>query len=607
MKASLSPFVRVAACSPLVRPADCVYNTEQMLSAAKKAAQGGAQMVLFPALGVTGATCGDLFFQPALQKKALAALSLLAETTGDAVIVCSLPMMLAGSLFLCAAVLHQRQICGIVPIEDVSGYERWFVSGVHAPESVRIGTQEIPVGVDLTFAWGDCHFQLFAGDAPLLLLPDASPAVLGARKQRGMQLRVRADEVPCALLYACAGTGESTTDHVFNGYTAAFEPGLCVAEGACYAREGGLCVADIDIARIAYQRGMAQVPTLSGQVIELPYQPPHIPEQPARPIPAAPYLPLDGDSADLDELLTMQGHALITRLTNIGDGKIVLGISGGLDSTLALLSAARAFRAAGRSAQDIHAITMPGPGTTDRTLGNAVGLCEALGVTFLKIPIGDSVALHLKDIGHDPAQRDVTYENAQARERTQILMDYANRIGGLVLGTGDLSEIALGWCTYNGDHMSMYGINAGVPKSLIPPLIRVAGSQLLREAQMALLEDVIDTPISPELLPAGDNGAIVQRTETLIGDYALHDFFLYHLMDSGATPDKLLCLARWAFGPHYSQQQIEDTLRTFFKRFISQQFKRSCMPDGPQLLSFSLSPRGGWIAPSDASAEPWLE
>ncbi len=606
MKANLSPFVRIAACSPLVRPADCTYNTEQMLFAAANTAQHGAQMVLFPALSITGATCGDLFFQPALQQKALASLSLLAETTGDAVVVCGLPMMMSGNLYLCAAVLHKQRICGIVPAEDVSGYERWFVSGAHAPQSVHIGAQVIPVAPDLAFDWGACRFQIHAGDAPLLLLPSAFPATLHARKQRARQLAVRADDARCALLYACAGTGESTTDHVFDGYTAAFEPGLCVAEGACYADNGGLCVADIDLPRISYQRSMARMPVSDAPVIELPYQPLHAPQQPARPIPAAPYLPPDGETAYLDELLTMQGQALTTRLTHTGIGKIVLGISGGLDSTLALLTTARAFRKTDRSAQDIHAITMPGPGTTDRTLGNAIGLCETLGVTLRTIPIADSVAQHLKDIGHDPAARDVTYENAQARERTQILMDYANRVGGLVLGTGDLSEIALGWCTYNGDHMSMYGINCGVPKTLIPALIRAAGMQTLAEKELALLEDVIDTPISPELLP-GDNGAIAQRTEALLGDYALHDFFLYHVMDSGATPEKLLQLATWAFGPRYTEQQIRDTLRTFVRRFFSQQFKRSCMPDGPQLLSFSLSPRGGWVAPSDASAEAWLE
>ena len=549
-------FIRAAAVSTPVHLGDIEANEREILSVFHTFEEKGVHIALLPPLCLTGATLGDLLSRPAVAEAAMKALKRLAVHTSETAVVLGLPVEQRGCIVSAMAVLYGGEVRALVP----QGEARVFDMGT------------------FTFAIG-------GGEADVLLWPDAAPSVSGSHLRRCEALRQHD-----AVVYACAGMGESTTDHVFDGYTAIAERGTILAESERFA--SGMSMADIDVECLRYRRSQ---PLDEGQPLCSSARPAPLPLM--RPIHPLPFVPQAPEA--LDEIALLQSVGLASRLQAIRCRDLVIGVSGGLDSTLALLIAVQAFDRLGLDRKGIHAITLPGMGTGKRTKTNADRLMEALGVSRLEIPIGPAVRQHFADIGQDEAAHDVTYENSQARERTQILMDYANKVGGIVLGTGDLSEAALGFCTYNGDHMSMYSVNASIPKTLVKQLVRHLGRRF-GGVVGEICQDVADTPISPELLPV-EEGELNQRTEDILGDYTLHDFYLYHFLDSGADREKLLVLAGQAFAGAYPAAKLESQLDTFLRRFRTQQFKRSCMPDGPQATPFSLSPRGAWKMPSDAA------
>jgi NAD+ synthase (glutamine-hydrolysing) len=641
-------FLRACAVSPELRPGDVDFNADAIVAALATAADGGASIVLFPELCLTGYTCADLFHQDRLlaaAEKALARVAAAAEASGTVAVV-GLPLARDGALWNCAAVLSGGSVVGLVPKSHLPNYKeyyelRWFSPGtVAAPELVDIGGRRVPFGTDLLFEARreDAAPFLFALEicedlwvplppstlaalrgAVLLLNPSASTEIVGKADYRRDLVAGQSGRCVAAYLYAASGPTESTTDVVFSGHCLAAEYGSVLGESPRFSRKTEYLFADFDLQRLEGERrrlstfaaqaaqarsgvfggGERRIPVPLGRWSENTFR---------RPVDPHPFVPKNARTRDerCHEIFSIQVAALAKRVEHSGARSLVIGISGGLDSTLALLVAARTLDRLGRPRKDILGVTMPGFGTTGATLANARSLMERLGATVREINIVDACLKHFADIGHDPAVRNTTYENVQARERTQILMDLANASGGLVVGTGDLSEAALGWSTYNGDHMSMYAVNCSVPKTLVKHLVSWVAEHETDVETAAVLRSVVDTPISPELLPPDEKGNIAQKTENLVGPYELHDFFLYHHVRWGSSPRKILFLARRAFAASYDEATIRKWLAVFYRRFFSQQFKRSCVPDGPKVGSISLSPRGDWRMPSDAPAALWL-
>ncbi len=640
MNYSLKNFglMRIAVATPELRVADVEFNLQQIVELAHRAAGENVQLLLLPELCLTGYSCGDLFYQPLLQERALRALSHLARVTADPslAIVAGLPLQLDGRLFNCAALLAGGRICGLVPktyLPNTAEFyeQRWFCSARQlAVDSFRCDDGGIPIGTDLLFVaeeQPECRIgleicedlwaveppsgRLAVSGATLLLNPSASPEVLGKETYRRQLVCSQSARCLAAYAYASAGPGESSTDLVYAGHSLIAENGQVLTETERFAFDSQLAWADIDLARLALERqrnsSFADSPVTPLRQIHFPLGASEPPEL-ARPITRQPFVPEGAGERDArcEEIFAIQTTGLEKRLRHTGSRQVVIGISGGLDSTLALLVAVRAFERLGLDCNGIQAVTMPGFGTTARTRGNAEKLCKLLGVSLRTISIDPAVRQHFADIGHDEEQHDVTYENSQARERTQILMDVANQLGGLVIGTGDLSELALGWCTYNGDHMSMYAVNVGVPKTLVRYLVDWCAETRFSGEARAVLHDIGATPVSPELLPPDANGDIEQKTEETVGPYELHDFFLYHAVRLHYPPGKILAFAGQAFAGHYDSATILRWLQVFYRRFFSQQFKRSCLPDGPKVGSVVLSPRGDWRMPSDAAVSLWL-
>ena len=631
-------MLRLAVVSPELRVADIDFNLAAIRQAVNAAAGEGARFLLFPELSLTGYSCGDLFFQQLPLQRVRSALVELAEfsAASQSVLVVGAPLAQGGRLFNCAVFIAGGAIVGIVPKSYLPNSnefyeERWFSPAAESSsETLDLGGCAIPFGTDLLFSPNhlpECHIgieicedlwvpappsaQLALAGATILLNPSASPETLGKMEYRRELVRSQSARCLAAYAYASAGPGESSTDLVFSGHSLIAENGALLAESDRFSFATTMVVADIDVERLLNERrrsnSFAAAAGFTPRVLSFRLAD-TVADSALRPISATPFVPADDSerSARCREIFAIQTTGLARRLRHTGGSKAVLGISGGLDSTLALLVTVKAFDRLGLAHAGIEAVTMPGFGTTARTRGNAERLANLLGVSLKVIPIAAAVRQHFRDIGHDETTHDITFENAQARERTQILMDLANRNGALVVGTGDLSELALGWCTYNGDHMSMYGVNSGVPKTLVQYLVAWCAEAEFSGDIAKILADIVDTPVSPELLPPKANGEINQITEETIGPYLLHDFFLYQVVRLQAPPAKILFSARQAFAGRYSDGEILRWLKLFYQRFFAQQFKRSCLPDGPKVGSVALSPRGDWRMPSDASANLWL-
>ena len=623
-------FFKVAAATPSIKVADCEYNKNQILELMRGCEKRGVGAVVFPELCLTGYTCGDLFRDRTLITAAQKALGDILEQTRDMnlLAVIGLPVPVGADLYNCAAVICRGRLLGLPAKSSIPNYSEFYEARHFTPAPEYVETRfcggTVPLGRSLIFRcenmpelvvgveicedlWVACppSARLAQCGATLLLNSSASDEIIGKAPYRRSLVKGQSARLIAAYAYADAGEGESSTDLVYAGHNVIAENGTVLAESNLFTT--GLTVADVDLQRMLQERLRTTTWSNTGEAYEVSF---HM-DMPAarleRKFPALPFVP--DDTRDLSErcemILNMQAAGLKTRLKHTGSKCAVIGVSGGLDSTLALLVIVRAFDLLKLDRKGILAVTMPGFGTTKRTKSNAQRLAEMLGVTLKEIPIGESVSLHFRDIDHNPDTRDVTYENSQARERTQVLMDLANQCGGLVIGTGDLSELALGWATYNGDIMSMYGVNCSIPKTLVRHLVHHAAITGGKEL-CALLEDVLDTPVSPELLPP-ENGVIAQKTENIVGPYELHDFFLYYMLRFGFTPTKIFHMAQSAFAGTYDDTTIKKWLTTFYKRFFMHQFKRSCLPDGPKVGSVTLSPRGDWRMPSDASASLWLE
>lgn len=654
-------FLRVAVATPACAVGDCGANTAEILALAKAAAAKGATLVVFPELCVTGYTCGDLFAQELLGRVALAAVRLIADKTRELPItlVVGFPFSRGESRYNAAAVISDGRVVGVVPKTHLPTYGEFYELRHFAPapaETVMlpadlVSVDPVPFGTnilfadarnpDLAFACEICE-DLWVPEPPssrharagaiILANLSASDETVGKAEYRRSLVAGQSARTIGAYLYADAGAGESSTDMVFAGHDMIAENGITLAESPLFSQ--GLLVADVDTRRLLQERRRLNTfervdPERAGYrvvTVCLDREGDSARDEASyvlhRPLDPHPFVPKDSRAlaARCEEILSIQATGLARRISHTGGRSAVIGLSGGLDSTLALLVAVRAFDRLRLARGGIVAVTMPGFGTTGKTKGNAKKLAEALGVTLEEIKIAKAVQQHFRDIGQDPERHDITYENSQARERTQILMDRANMLGALVIGTGDLSELALGWATYNGDHMSMYGVNSTVPKTLVRHLVGYCADNAsafapadgegddagMRERKLALaLRSVLETPVSPELLPPED-GEISQRTEEIVGPYELHDFFLYHMTRWGTSPAKILFLASRAFDS-YDRPTILSWMRVFYRRFFAQQFKRSCLPDGPKVGSVTLSPRSDWRMPSDASAAIWLK
>ena len=631
-------FIKVAAAIPNVRVADCAFNTEQIKSLLMQAEQNGVEVVCFPELSITGYTCQDLFHsQQLLDDAEISLISLMDFTRNyDVVAIVGLPLPYCGSLLNCAAILQRGKILGIVPKTYLPNYnefyeQRWFTSAADIPEgSIWCCGQQIPLVRHSLFHTTSCTFgvelcedvwapvppstQLTMLGADIIFNLSASNDYIGKYAYLRQLVSQQSARCICGYVYAGAGFGESTQDVVFSGKAMICENGTLLAEAVRHEYTPQLVISDIDVQRLHTDRRTnttfahcaREVKEMNCRRVEcerlmqkeLPLN---------RMVDPHPFVP-KGRTLDerCQEIFDIQVEGLAKRIVHTHAETVTLGISGGLDSTLALLVCERTFRKLGRDMRGIVGITMPGFGTTDRTYTNAVELMKNLGITIREIDIQEACTVHFRDLGHDMNVHDVTYENGQARERTQILMDAANQMNGFVVGTGDLSELALGWATYNGDHMSMYGVTVSVPKTLVRHLVSWVAHNYADENTRTILLDIIDTPISPELIPADEDGHITQKTEDLVGPYELHDFFLYYTLRWGFRPEKIFYLAQQAFKGAYSSEVIKKWLTTFFRRFFAQQFKRSCLPDGPKVGSCSLSPRGDWRMPSDASSASWL-
>ena len=624
-------FLKACTVSPALRVADCAFNTQQTIAAMQRAAADGAQLAVFPELGLTGYTCGDLFFQQPLQRAAAKGLAAVLEASAglDLVALVGLPVAVDGKLYNCAAVVCHGKLLGLVPKTHLPNYGEFYEKRQFNPapagvRTLRFAGQEVPFGTQLLFRCAEMpEFCLAAEVCEDLWAPlppsthhalagatvianlSASDETIGKADYRRSLVCGQSARLMCAYVYADAGEGESTTDLVFAGHDMIAENGALLAESRFTA---GLTVSEIDVQKLCCER--RRVTTFpKAENIGWGEARFTVEETPlTRTFPANPFVPADrGDrEARCQEILNIAASGLKKRLAHTHAKTAVVGLSGGLDSTLALLITARAMAMLGRPMTDITAITMPCFGTTSRTKSNAQLLAEHIGTDFRTIDIGEAVKVHFRDIGQSMDDLSVTFENGQARERTQVLMDVANKQGGMVIGTGDLSELALGWATYNGDHMSMYGVNAGIPKTLVRHLVAYeADAAQERDPQLsAVLRDILDTPVSPELLPAKD-GEISQKTEDLVGPYELHDFFLYHMLRSGYSPAKIYRIAKIAFADVYDEETILKWLKIFTRRFFAQHFKRSCLPDGPKVGTVAVSPRGDLRMPSDASRALW--
>ena len=632
-------FVRAGAAVPLLKVADCVYNVRQTEILMRQAAEAGVQVVCFPEMGITGYTCGDLFHQKILIEQAEAALSGLMERTPDLsmLTVVGMPVRVENRLMNTAVVFQYGKILAVVPKTWLPNYgefyeKRWFSSAQEVKaDRVTLCGQNVPFGTNILLKNGAACIGIeICEDLWMPVPPSSYHALHGAnllfnlsasnelvakndyRKQLIVQQSTRCI---AAYIYASCGFGESTTDVVFAGNADIVENGVVLAEAERFSIENQLIISDVDVERLNGDRmrhtGFTAnfLPVTGNDYRIIPFALSVLDEDRiGRVFAQHPFVPSGKQLEErCHELFSIQVQGLATRLVHTDCKHVVIGISGGLDSTLALLVAVKTFDKLGLPRKNIEGITMPGFGTTDRTYQNAINLIHSLGVNPREISICKAVDQHFLDIGHDPAVHNVTYENAQARERTQILMDISNQINGMVIGTGDLSELALGWATYNGDHMSMYGVNSGIPKTLVRFMVQWVAENQMDEAAARILSDVVDTPVSPELLPATADGKISQKTEDLVGPYELHDFFLYYALRFGFQPRKILWMACRAFDGVYDEAVILSWLKTFYKRFFAQQFKRSCLPDGPKVGSVSLSPRGDWRMPSDAVVRLWLD
>ncbi len=632
-------ILRVASISPELKVADIDYNIDRIMESASEAAKNGANIVLFPELAVTGYTCGDLFFQRDFIKSAEESLIDLAEfTSGSGVtLIVGVPVEDSGKLFNCAAVISQGIIVGVLPksfLCNTSQYyeERWFSAARDiVSDEIIIGDFEIPFGIDLLFEnelikglrfgveicedlWAVVppSNSMAAAGATVIFNLSASDEYIGKYENRLSIVAHQSMRCMGAYVYSSCGPNESTSELLYSGATLVAEGGQIIAEGDRFEFNTQISYADIDIEKIVNGRMKnntfgASHPDLDYRILDVEFSYREISKFIEK-INPDPFLPQEGEESQyFEEILNIQSTALAKRMRHIGIKNVVLGISGGLDSSMALLAVCATFDKLGLDRNGIHAISMPGFGTSQRTKGNAEILCECLGVNFELIDITDSTKLHFKDINHDPKNLDVVFENAQARRRTHILMDKANQVSGIVIGTGDLSEIAQGWSTYNGDQMSMYGINSGLPKTLIQGLISWIADNKFSDNTTKVLKDIVDTPVSPELLPVDEKGEIDQKTEDKIGPYRLHDFFLYYMIQYSFAPDKIYLYAKVAFDGIYSENEIKKWITSFYKRFFSQQFKRSSMPDGIKISGVSLSPKADWRMPSDASLNWWMK
>ena len=627
-------FIKVAALTPKVTVADTQANRKEICRLMDEAEAKGAKILVFPELCITGYTCGDLFYQQVLLREAKKELLAIAKYTQrkDYLAFVGLPLEYNGKLYNVAAAVTQGKVLGLVPKTHIPNYNefyerRHFAPGMKQPVPVALdedtvvpmGTRvlfqcrqmpELKIGAEIcedVWAPNPPGVEHALAGATLLVNLSASDETTGKDMYRKSLVTGQSGRLICGYVYCSAGDGESTQDVVYSGHNLIAENGTLLAESRRFCNES--IYTELDMVRLNEERRrMSTFMTSDESYINVEFSLKEEKTELTRFVDPAPFVP--GNKADrekrCEEIFMIQAMGLKKRLEHTHAATAVVGISGGLDSTLALLVMVKAFDLIGKDHKDIVAVTMPGFGTTDRTYDNAVSLIKSLGATFREVSIVDSVRVHFKDIGQDEAVHDVTYENGQARERTQILMDIANKSGGMVIGTGDMSELALGWATYNGDHMSMYGVNASVPKTLVRHLVCYYADTCADETLQKVLYDVLDTPVSPELLPPED-GKISQKTEDIVGPYELHDFFLYYILRFGCTPKKIYRLANYAFAGTYDTETIQKWLKTFYRRFFSQQFKRSCLPDGPKVGTVAVSPLGDLRMPSDASARIWME
>lgn len=646
-------FIKVAACTPEIRVADVDYNVSKIMEQMDECREKGVKLAVFPELCITGYTCQDLFYQDTLLDSAMKGAVRIAKATADYKMLAAvgMPVKAKGKLYNCAAVMAGGDILLFVPKTHLPNYNEFYEARHFAPytrsfESVNLtalfddgkyhlpemgqglvrlkGDPELVVGFeiceDLWVADPVSNYLAGAG-ANIICNLSASDEVIGKDSYRRQLVSNQSARLVAGYIYSSAGNGESTQDMVFSGHNLIAENGTILAESKLF--ENGITISEIDVKKLAFERrkistytenkpyyeedeqnGKGNIPTYSFD-IDLGDEETKL----TRHISKTPFIPSDKAERNerCDLILKMQSHGLMKRIAHTHSKTVVIGISGGLDSTLALLVCVMAMDLLKRPHEDIVAVTMPCFGTTKRTRSNAEILCNALGVTFREVDITKSVLQHFEDIGHNYNDHSVVFENGQARERTKVLMNIANQVNGMVVGTGDLSELALGWATYNGDHMSMYGVNASIPKTLVRHIVQYYGDTCISDELREVLYDVLDTPVSPELLPTDESGTeMTQKTEDLVGPYELHDFFLYYGIRWGFEPKKVYRLARYAFGEDYDKETVLKWLRTFYRRFFSQQFKRSCLPDGAKIGSVTLSPRGDWRMPSDACAELWL-
>ncbi len=626
-------FVKVAAVTPDIRVADVAFNKDQIISKLTEAAEEGAKVIVFPELCITGYTCSDLFLQDVLLEEARKGIVEIAKATEsiDTLVFVGAPLTVDGELYNVAVSMNRGKILGFTTKTFLPNYGefyemRQFRRGPEVARKILFEGQEIPFGPKLLFAARNMEALVVSAEicedvwspippsidaaregATLIVNCSASDETIGKAAYRESLIEGQSARLICGYIYANAGEGESTTDLVFGGHNIIAENGSNLAESKRFVNE--TIYSEIDVKRILSERrkNTTFLTSKERNLMRIPFDLEIEDTKLSRYISSRPFVPslLAEREKRCEEILTIQAMGLKKRLAHAHAKSAVVGISGGLDSTLALLVMAKAFDSLGMDRKGMVAVTMPCFGTTDRTYQNACKMSRKLGASLREIPIKDAVNQHFKDIGHDPKDHSVTYENGQARERTQVLMDVANQTGGLVIGTGDMSELALGWATYNGDHMSMYGVNASVPKTLVRHLVHYYADTCKDQELKDVLYDVLDTPVSPELLPPKD-GEIAQKTEDLVGPYELHDFFLYYFLRFGYEPAKIYRLAKYAFEGEYEDEVIYKWLYTFCRRFFTQQFKRSCLPDGPKVGTVALSPRGDWRMPSDACQASWL-
>ena len=625
-------FVKVAAASPTITVANCTKNAQSIIEQTAELSKKGAELILFPELSLTSGNCGDLFTQPYFIQACNNAIAHIAESTAgqDSIIIFGAPVEHRNSLYNCAITMHKGNIIGVTPKKHLNskiGENRWFTGADNLPKEsyVTIAGINVPSIKNGLFTTPAYRFGIEIGNeseapiapaanlstagAQIILNPTTERAVAGTQKSTQRRIAELSQKYKSGYVYAGCGWGESTSSAAYTGYCAISELGEIITDSEILTPEAHFVITEVDVERVSKERKGDSNFSQQNDITEV-----HIPQTEnhdctlTRHFPAQPFIPQDYTIQEYcNEAFNIQAAALAKRITHIGAKSCIIGISGGLDSTLALLVTAKACDIIGKPHDCITAVTMPGFGTSDRTYNNAMSLMQALGTNIREISIKDACTQHFKDINHDINNHDVTYENAQARERTQILMDIANQENGIVIGTGDLSELALGWATYNGDQMSMYGVNASVPKTLMQHIVRHIAQNENNENVKNTLLDIVDTPISPELTPADDNGNIKQKTEDLVGPYELHDFFIYHFIRYGFAPEKIHFMAEKTFCDTYDSETIKKWLTTFTRRFFTQQFKRAAMPDGPQVTCCTLNPQNGWIMTSDTCYNLWTE